>query len=45
MNTKFIADQQVFEGLICHWQSEGEEMKGRIDRLVSENEQIYSENQ
>jgi regulator of replication initiation timing len=45
MNTKFTADQQVFESWICHWQSKGEEIKGRIDQLVSENEQLYSENQ
>jgi hypothetical protein len=45
INTKFTADQHVFEDLICHWQSEGEETKGRIDQLVSENEPLYSENQ
>jgi uncharacterized protein (DUF3084 family) len=44
MNTKFTADQQAFEGLICHWQSKGEEMKRRIDQLTSENERLYSEN-
>jgi hypothetical protein len=37
MSTKFTADQ-AFEGLIRHWQSQGEERKGRIDQLVSENE-------
>jgi DNA-binding transcriptional MerR regulator len=45
MNTKFTADQQVFECLIFHWQSKGEEIKGRIDQRVSENERLYSENQ
>jgi hypothetical protein len=45
MNTKVTADEQDFKRLICHSQSKGEEMKGRIDQLVSENERPYSENQ
>jgi uncharacterized protein YukE len=45
INTKFTADQQAFEGLICHSQAKGEEMKGRIDRLRSEYERLYSETQ
>jgi regulator of replication initiation timing len=44
MNTKFTVNQ-LLESLICHWQSKGEEMKGRIDRLVSENKRLCSENQ
>jgi hypothetical protein len=31
--------------LTYHWQSKGEEIKGRIDQLVSENERPYPENQ
>jgi hypothetical protein len=45
MKTKFTPDQKVFEGLIYHWQSKGEEMKGRINQRVSENKRLYSENQ
>jgi regulator of replication initiation timing len=45
MNTKFIDNRHDFEGLICYWQSMGEEIKGRINQLVSENERLYSENQ
>jgi hypothetical protein len=38
MNTKLNADQRSFEGLSRYWQSEAEEMTGRIDRMASENE-------
>jgi uncharacterized protein (DUF3084 family) len=44
-NTKFTADQLVFESLLCHWQSKGEEMKERIDQLGSENGRLCSESQ
>jgi FtsZ-binding cell division protein ZapB len=44
-STKFMVDQDVFQDLICHWRSKGEEVKGRIDQLMSENERLYSENQ
>jgi hypothetical protein len=44
MNTKLIADQRILEDLSRYWQSEEEEMHGRIDWTASESEQLCSEN-
>jgi hypothetical protein len=42
MNTKLTADQRIFGDLRRYWQSEAKETKGRIDRMASENERLYS---
>jgi stress response protein YsnF len=45
INMKLTADQPIFEDLSGHWHREAEELEGRIGRMASENERLYSTNQ
>jgi hypothetical protein len=43
MIAKSIAEQRIFEDLCRYWQSEAEEMQGRVNRMA-ENERLYLAN-
>jgi hypothetical protein len=42
MNTELIADQRTCQNSSCHWQSDADELRGKVDRMASENERLSS---
>jgi hypothetical protein len=42
MNTKWTADQRIYQHPNRYWQSDADKLQGKIDHTASENERLHS---